>query len=154
MLSRREDAHGRGAGGFTRPGAVIALALLVAVTELVVVSHQADVVGNQLGDAADGLLALQERMERHFQTFRTYGPAGTVPSPCQADEATRRFGGFVVSCASSPSAAGYLLQAEGFGAVAGFVFTLDHSGRQATVDARSGWPTCPSRWIMVKGEAC
>lgn len=154
VLSPREDVHRRAAGGFTRPGVVIALALLAAVTVLVVVSYRADVVGIQLGNAAGGLLAVQDRMERHFQAFRTYGAAGTVPAPCQVDEASRRFGDFLVSCASPPGASGYLLQAEGLGTVAGFVFTLDQSGRQATVKARAGWPTCPSRWIMVKGEAC
>ncbi len=118
-------------------------------------SYRDYITRGQLTDATNGLATLRAQMERHFQDNRTYATVGAFVTPCAStDVAPRTFGPFTVSCATTPTATTFNLQAVGSGSVGAFTFTINQLDVRATTAAPAGWNTCTSKWLTKKGQAC
>lgn len=139
-------------GGFTLIELVVTMAIVAILTALAYPSYRNYVLRGQLVDATNGLSALRANMERYFQDNRTYQSTGTFVSPCLAASTV---GSFALSCSAGPTATTYTLQAVGSGSTAGFVFTIDQNGNQATtITGVNGWHSCTSAWITKAGQTC
>lgn len=140
--------------GFTLIELMITVAVIAILTALALPSYQDYVLRGRLVDATTALSSLRARMEQYYQDNRTYQSIGNFVSPCANSSAA---GTFTVSCPTL-QATSYLLQATGGGATAGFVFTLDNNGTQATTGLPAAWGTVPQAgytcWIAKKGETC
>ncbi|PZQ65974.1 MAG: fimbrial assembly protein [Variovorax paradoxus] len=90
------------------------------------------------------------RGERYFQDNRTYLAAGTFSPPCATATTS---GYFQLSCPSATlTATSYILQAQGTGPVAGFVYTVDEKNtRTTTVTGVPGWSSCANDWVTRAG---
>lgn len=141
--------------GFTLIELMITVAIVGILIALAYPRYTDYVIRGALADGPNGLSAMRANMERHFQDNRTYATVGTFTTPCAAGtDASRTVGKFVVSCVGTPDGSSFKLQAVGSGQVAGFTYTIDQAGVQATTSAASGWPTCVSKWMMKKGDSC
>ena len=148
-----------GARGFTLIELMIVVAIVGILAAIALPAYRTYVIRGSLTDAASGLTGMRADMEAYYQNFRTYTTSGTNSPPCAT--ATRN-GKFTVSCNSpngSASATGYTLQAVSTDAnLSQFVFTINQQDTRG-MTAPSGWiaggaTTCPTRWVMVKGESC
>lgn len=140
--------------GFTLIELMIAVAIVAILTMIAVPSYSSYIMRGHLADAASGLAATRAQMERFYQDNRTYNTVGTFTTPCDVAVAKRTYGSFIVSCAATPTATAFTLQAVGSGSVAGFTFTINETDVRATTAAVTGWNTCANKWLMKKGEAC
>ena len=141
--------------GFTLIEVMMAVAIVGILAAVAFPSYRDYITRGQLTDATNGLATLRAQMERHFQDNRTYATTGTFVTPCAStDAAPRTFGPFVVSCAGTPTANNFNLQAVGSGRVSGFTFTINETDVRATTAAPSGWNTCTSQWLTKRGQAC
>lgn len=138
--------------GFTLIELVVTMGILAILTTLAYPSYRDYVLRGKLVDATNGLSALRANMERYFQDNRTYQSTGTFVSPCLT---ASNVGSFTLSCSAGPTATTYTLRAAGSGSTAGFVFTIDQNGNQATtITGVSGWNSCTSAWITKAGQTC
>lgn len=142
------------AAGFTLVELMVVLAIIAILSALAYPSYRDYALRGQLVDASNGLATVRAQMERHFQDNRSYATTGGFTTPCAADEATRTFGLFVVSCAATPTATAFALKAVGSGSANGFTYTINQQDLRATTAAPSGWSTCASAWLMKKGQTC
>ncbi len=140
--------------GFTLIEVMITVAIVGILAAVAMPSYSAYITRGHLAEAASGLAAVRAEMERHFQDNRSYDTVGGFTAPCAAAAAKRTFGNFVVSCAATPTATAFSLQAIGSGPVSGFTFTIDQADNRATTAAITGWNTCANKWLMKKGETC
>lgn len=165
MPARRLPAKAHAAWAGTAPGACgkSGLALLAVVTGMILLAGIAGIGLSELRDrmvregidqAVAGLSKMRAQMDSHRRIHGTYATAGSVRSPCEADEAVRTFGPFEVRCAHPPGSTTFVLHAVGRNALADFAFTLDQAGRQTTLRAPEGWPRCPDRWAVRKDVSC
>ncbi|MGS5087411.1 type IV pilin protein [Hydrogenophaga sp. A37] len=140
--------------GFTLIELMITVAVIAILTALALPSYQDYVLRGRLVDATTALSSLRARMEQYYQDNRTYQSVGTFVSPC-ANSSTA--GTFTVSCPTLGNAS-YVLQATGAGTTAGFVFTMNNNGTQATTGLPAAWGTVPEGgyacWIGKKGGTC
>ena len=140
--------------GFTLIEVMITVAIVAILAMVAMPSYRDYILRGHLADASNGLATVRALMERHFQDNRTYATAGTFTTPCAAAANTRTFNNFVVTCASTPTATAFTLQADGSGPAAGFTFTVTEADVRATTAAPSGWTTCASKWLLRKGAVC
>jgi type IV pilus assembly protein PilE len=135
--------------GFTLIEVMIVVAIIGILATIAYPSYRDYILRGQVVDATTGMSAMRADLERHFQDNRTYEDAGAFASPCSRTDAQRTFGEFLVTCPTlGPNA--YTLQADG----AGFTFTVDQADVRTTTAAPSGWPTCATRWIVRRNQAC
>lgn len=150
----------RGSRGFTLIEIMITVVIIGVLAAIAIPSYQDYVRRGYVVDGTNGLSAMRAEMERFFQDNRTYATSGSLRTPCDSVDASKRtFGNFVVSCADpAPSATEYTLTARGSGPANGAVYTINHLNARATLempDAWSGWlNACTSSWIVKKGQAC
>lgn len=137
--------------GFTLIEVMIVVALIGILTAVAYPSYRDYLLRGQLVDGTNALSTMRAEMERHFQDNRSYMTVGDFESPCAE---ARAFGGFSVTCSAGPTATTYTLLATGSESTAGFSFSVDQVGVQATVTAPDGWGTCASRWILKRGAPC
>jgi type IV pilus assembly protein PilE len=152
MLQLRRINH-----GFTLIELMIGVAIIAILAAVAVPQYTDYIRRSRLADASTGLATMRAQMERHFQDNRTYATAGTFTTPCAAGaDSTRTFGSFVVSCADTPTATTFTLQAVGSGSVAGFTYTINEMDvrRTTAVPSGSGYVTCNTAWILKKGATC
>lgn len=135
--------------GFTLIEVMIVVAIIGILATIAYPSYRDYILRGQVVDATTGMSSLRADLERHFQDNRTFETVGAFTSPCGRTDAQRTFGDFIVTCPTL-TATTYTLQADG----AGFVFTVDQADVRATTTTPSGWPTCATRWILKKGQAC
>jgi type IV pilus assembly protein PilE len=142
--------------GFTLIEVMIVVGIVAILASIAVPAYRDYIRRGQLVDATNGLSTFHARMERHFQDNRSYATVGAFVSPCLGPVGARTVGNgnFVIGCSAGPTATTFTLQAAGAGPMAGFTFTIDQTGTQATTAAPSGWGTCATRWILKKGQAC
>ncbi len=140
--------------GFTLIEVMITVAIIGILAAVALPSYRDYILRGHLTDASNGLATIRAQMERHFQDNRSYATVDSFTTPCAAAADTRTFNLFVVTCASTPTATAFTLQAAGSGAAAGFTFTVTQADVRATSAAPSGWTTCSTKWLLKKGATC
>ncbi len=141
--------------GFTLIEVMITVAIVGILATIAVPSYRDYVMRGHLADASNGLATLRADMERHFQDNRSYATVGTFVTPCASTSAaSRTFNLFTVSCAATPTATTFTLQAVGSGAASGFTYTITQADVRATTAAPTGWSTSATCWILKKGQTC
>lgn len=155
LLSSRFSAARQRGRGFTLIEVMVTVAIVAILAAIALPSYRDYVLRGQLVDATNGLSAMRANMERFFQDNRTYNTTGSFTSPCLVDKDKRKVGSFQLSCATTPSATAFTLQAVGSGTTLGFTFTVDQqNNRSTTVSGVSGWNSCANDWVSRKGQTC
>lgn len=137
--------------GFTLIEMLVVVAIVGILTAVAVSAYSQYVISSRLPGAFSGLTGLAQSLETYRQDNSTYvgacqpGTAAPLPS---AD-------GFTFSCPTL-TASSYVIQAQGVVGTntAGFTFTLDSQGGQATPTAPAGWPTSATCWVRSKSGSC
>ncbi len=153
--------------GFTLIEVLVALAVVGILVAVAYPSYREYIARGQLVDGTNALSTFRAQMERHYQDNRTYATVTsggvTFTTPCDASTAaaSRKFGNFVVTCATGqPTATTFTLLATGAAGspVAGVVYSISNDGSQSTTmpagGAWSGWASCATAWIVKKGQPC
>jgi type IV pilus assembly protein PilE len=127
---------------------MITVAIVAILSAIAIPSYRDYVTRGKLVDATNQLSALSANMERYFQDNRSYAPATDATNPCNAGRlpATQDF---TFTC-NNITATSYTAVATGLG----FVLNIDQTGRQGTITAPSGWPTCANKWLISKSAIC
>lgn len=155
------NARSGRAAGFTLIELMITVAIVAILAAIAYPSYRNYVLRGQVANATTGLSAVSANMERYFQDNRQYNsitPGVQPASPCDtAVYPTLTYGTFNVTCVvGAGTAATFTLTATGSGATAGFSYTIDQKGNQATsiaAPAPSAWIiTCPSTWSTKAGQ--
>lgn len=154
----KTSKHSIHSAGFTLIEVMVVLAIISILAAIAMPSYRDYVIRGNLMDAANGLSATRADMERYYQDNRTYMATGAFTPPCQPAAGSLTYGKFVITCngAGTPTATTYTLTATGSGPVAGFSFTINQAGVQATPTAIAGWNSnnCATGWIMKRGQSC
>jgi type IV pilus assembly protein PilE len=160
-LTHESTSRGSGASGFTLIELMITVAIVAILATVALPSYREYILRGQLVDATNALSVFRGNMERYFQDNRTYAAVGAIKPPCDTSDTSadavrqRTAGSFVVSCAATPTATTYTLQAIGSGPTRNFTYTVDQSDTRATPSVgATGWRTSTSCWILKKGQSC
>jgi prepilin-type N-terminal cleavage/methylation domain-containing protein len=160
-VPRQPLRNRRGSRGFTLIEIMITVVIIGVLAAIAIPSYQDYVRRGYVVDGTNGLSAMRAEMERFFQDNRTYATSGSLRTPCDSVDASKRtFGNFLVSCPApgAPTDTTYTLRATGSGPASGAIYTITESNARATLempDAWSGWlNACTSSWIVKKGQAC
>lgn len=138
-------------GGFTLIEVMVTVAIVAILAAVALPGYRDYVLRGQLVDGTNGLAALRADMDRFYQDNRTYLKTGAFVPPCSKSNVA---GYFTLSCAASDSTS-YTLQAVGSGPTAGFTFTVNQLGVQATtITGVSGWTGCATAWVTRRGQVC
>jgi len=130
--------------GFTLIELMIVVAVVAILASVALPSYQDYIMRGRIADATTMLSDLKIQMEHYFGNNRTYDKPSFCTTPPGMDDWT-------IAC-SNLGGTTFTLTATGKGAAAGFSYTIDQDGTQASVTKwTSGNQTC---WIMKKGGAC
>ena len=138
-----------GQRGFTLVELMIVVAIIGILAGVAVPQYNDYVTRGRLVDTFSQLAAGRVRAEQFFQDNRTY-----VGIPCPANTATTTF-----VCNNPVATANtYTITANGAGALAGFVFSIDQANARTTTDLPvawrpAGWVNSPC-WVARKGGQC
>ena len=151
--SLADPRRARGAG-FTLIELMITVAIVAILSAIAYPGYRNYVIRGQLVDATNGLSAMRADMERFYQDNRTYVTTGGFITPCQG--ATPTSGSFTLTCTGpgAPTATTFILTATGSGNTAGFVYTVNEQGVQATTvgpPAPSAFASCATGWTTKTG---
>ena len=137
--------------GFTLIEMMITVAIIGILAAIAIPNYQDYVIRARLVDATNTLSATRARLEQHFQDNRRYTTIGAFISPCAAIPNAGLFG---FACTTLTDTT-YVITATGTGIVAGFNYTINNAGIQATTGTKAGWGgaylTC---WQIRKGGSC
>lgn len=134
--------------GFTLVELMIVVTIVGILAAVVLPGYQDYVTRGRIPQATSTLATKRVQMEQFFQDNRTYAGA----TACNLDSTTSEF--FNFSCAGTPDASSYTLQAVGKGAMAGFTYTVDESNTKTSTITATGWTGNTSCWVTKRGGAC
>ncbi|MET0963357.1 MAG: prepilin-type N-terminal cleavage/methylation domain-containing protein [Noviherbaspirillum sp.] len=137
--------------GFTLIELLISIAIVAILSAIAFPAYTDYFKRGRAAEALASLATLRVSLEQYYQDNRNYGADGScgVAPPSGAD--------FSYTCASSDNGQAFLATASGNSArgMAGFVYTIDHSGLRRTTGLPAGWGTPPMDcWIGSRGGAC
>lgn len=136
--------------GFTLIEVMVTVAIVGILAAVGYPTYRDHILRGRLVDATNTLLAMQARLEQHYQDNRTYLSTTAAASPCAASTTVKSF---TVTCPELTAAA-YRIRAVGSGVTGGFTYTLNHQdARSSTVPATWGGATS-SCWVLKRGETC
>jgi len=142
----------RRALGFTLIELMIAVVIVGILTMVALPSYKQYVIRGKIPDATAALAQKRLQMEQFFQDNRTYVNAPACPASASADTTTSQY--FKFYCASGyPTSTSYILDAEGVGSMAGFLYSVDQSNNKSTtIDTTlvSGW-SAGACWVTNPG---
>jgi Tfp pilus assembly protein PilE len=137
------------------------VAIVAILAGIAYPSYRNYVLRGQVVNATNALAQGSANMERVFQDNRTYIAPATYTTPCPGNTAPTTAvvtGTFSVNCtvlsAGPPPA--FTMTAVGSGATAGFTYTIDQAGNQASTiaaPAPHAWIiSCPTSWSTKAGQ--
>ena len=136
--------------GFTLIEVMIVVAIVGILATIAYPSYRDYVVRGNIPEATSELAARQVQAEQFFQDNRTY--EGATNPACAVTTTGKHFD---FRC-TVQAAAAFTVVAEGKGAMAGFTYTVDHSGTKTTGAVPTGWAQhSPNNcWVVRKGGQC
>ena len=133
------------ARGFTLIELMIVVAIAAILMAVALPSYRAYVQRSRVPVALDALSAYQTRMEQRYQDVGNYASG----SACWASLPTVT--NFDVTCTISASGQGFTATATGSGPMAGYAYTINHTGaRVTTAHPKGAVSTCWS----TRGSIC
>ena len=137
--------------GFTLIELLISIAIIAILSAIAFPAYTDYVKRARTAEALARLSTLRVSLEQYYQDHRNYGGNDScgVAVPSGAD--------FSYTCASSDKGQAFLATASGNSTrgMAGFVYTIDHSGLRRTTGLPAGWGAPPvDCWISSRGGAC
>ena len=140
--------------GFTLIELMIAVAIIAILSAIAIPQYSEYVMRSRITEATMALSDQRLKMERFFQDNRSFQPAA-LPAACTAGTVAPPPGPtahFNFACnVLSPTT--YQVIATGFGAMSGFVYTInDANVRTATGPA--GWTPSTTCWVLKKDGSC
>jgi type IV pilus assembly protein PilE len=138
--------------GFTLIEMLITVAIVGILAAFALPTYTTYVTQGKITEAVAGLAGMKVKMEQHFQDNRTYvgacqtGTVAPLPSPNNAKY-------FNFSCPVLNSTQ-YTVQADGYGSMAGFSYTIDQSDNRVTLAVPAGWTLTTTCWVIKKDGSC
>ncbi len=124
------------------------VAIIGILAAIALPSYNDYITRGKIPDATSILAVKRVRLEQFYQDNKTYAGA----RDCDAESSTY----FTFVCTTAGSATGYVLQATGVGAMAGFAYNIDQTNLRTTVSVPAGWtvPNPNTCWTVRKGGVC
>lgn len=128
------------ANGFTLIEVMVVVAIVAILASIALPAYREYVQRSQIPEATSALSSSQARMENYFQDNRTY-----VGGPCPTGTTH-----FTFDC-GAPTATTFTHTANGQGNMAGFSYSINQNGVQASA---TPWGNCASQWVLKRGDSC
>lgn len=132
--------------GFTLLEVMIVVAIVAILAAIALPNYNDFLIRSRLPEAHANLSGLRIRAEQYYQDMNTFVGLPFCPIPAPTAN-------FTYACGNLGANA-YTFTANGIGTVAGFSFTIDQAGNQATTAVPAGWTANLTCWIVRKGGAC
>jgi len=123
---------------------MITVAIVAILAAVALPSYSNYVKRGKLTEAFNTMSSFSLALGQFYQDNRTYVGGCTAAPPTSLN--------FTYVCTLSSTA--YTLTATGTGSMAGFTFTLNQAGKQATTTAPSGWATNANCWVSDSSGTC
>lgn len=137
----------RSKNGFTLIEVMIAVAIIGVLAAVALPAYTDYLTRGRLSEVFSALSGVQPAAEQHWANTRSYvdfDTQGNFPA------ATPNF----TYALSNATASTYTVTGTGRGKMAGFVYTINQSGVQATTATPTGWGANTACWVDRKGGAC
>lgn len=133
--------------GFTLVEMMIVTVVIGIIAAFAYPSYRQHVQRSQAVAATRALADARAAMEQFYLNGGSY-----VGGPCNTATTVESF---TVKCVAAPTISSYTISATGSGVTAGFVYTIDHHGRERSTALPADWGTTPaSCWVLKPGRSC
>ena len=142
-------------GGFTLIEVMITCAIIAILAAIAYPSYTEFVLRGKLVEPTNALGAERAVLEQFYQDNRTYANVGAIISPCDITRQPQ-LKDFTVTCTPTSNPERYTVTAAGkTPATIGFSFSITNANvRSSTAGAVWGSTSCPTTWVMKKGDPC
>lgn len=141
--------QGSRSAGFTLIELMITIAVVAILSAVALPSYRDYVRRSQATDATAALSTARARMEQFFQDNRKYGTSGTT---CGPTAPTSKY--FTYTCATSNSAANFVLTANGSPGGTVHEYTIADNGAQTTTKFKGATLSPAKACWLIRGNEC